>query len=273
MSDSRITAPKIKRTVVAHRIVQAGLFVTLVWKWSYFQLSAEVYADIPLDDPFFPAWLRSVYTVSLAYLLTVAAIVISFGTASRPVQRLCSWVTFIGATILCVHQGSYNDMTFVTAWWVSLWSLWYVHRDWEEDAETLLRRAAFLARLIISVIVLGGAIGKWTAEYWSGEVFYDIYFRDRDFWVFNILRSNFEADTLRQIAMWYSRQVILVETMVGVGLWLLPARWAAIAGIFVLMSIALLSNFLLFSVLSCLIGLSAVGLFVSHNDTVKSDDR
>jgi hypothetical protein len=171
-------------------------------------------------------------------------------------------VTFAGATILCLHQASYNDMTFVTAWWTGVWALWYVHHLEDDDREGMLRRAALLSRLIISVILLGGAAGKWTAEYWSGEVFYDIYFRDRDFWVFNLLRENFESDTLREIATWYSRNVIVVETVAGLGLWLLPPRWAASVAVILLSSIALLSNFLLFSVLFSLIGLAAVGFFV-----------
>ena len=58
--------------------------------------------------------------------------------------------------------------------------------------ELLIRRAAFLSRLIISLILLGGAAGKWTPEYWSGEVLFDIYFVDRDFWFFNYLRDNYE---------------------------------------------------------------------------------
>lgn len=267
MSGSVAKVPEFKRTVVAHRFIQAGLFATLAWKWSYFQFSAVIYANIPLDDPFFPDVLRSVYTISLAYMFTVAAVVLSFVTASRQIQRLCSWLTIVGTTILCIHQGSYNDMTFVTAWWVSLWSLWYVYRDWDHDPDQLLRRAALLSRLIISMILLGGAVGKWTSEYWSGEVFYDIYFLDRDFWVFNLLRSNFDAETLQEIAKWYSRQVVVVESAAGFGLWLLPPRWAAIVAIVALMSIALLSNFLLFSVLSCVIGLAAVGLFVSTKQT------
>lgn len=262
MTESVAKVPDVDRTVLAHRFVQAGLFLTLVWKFSYFRLAPEIYLEIPLHDPFFPAWLRSVYTLTVAYLLTVVAIVVSIGTASRSLQRVCSWVTFFGTTVLCVHQGSYNDMTFVTAWWVSLWSLWYVHRDWKDDPDSLLRNAAFLSRLIISMIVLGGAVGKWTGEYWSGEVFYDIYFRDRDFWVFNLLRTNFEPETLREIAMWYCRKVIVLETVAGFGLWLLPAKWAAIAAMALLTSIAVFSNFLLFSVLSCLIGLAAVGLLV-----------
>ncbi len=201
------------------------------------------------------------------------AVIISALTANRSLQRLCSWVTFVAATVLCVHQGSYNDMTFVTTWWVSLWSLWYVHQNWDENRALVLRRAAFLSRLIISMILLGGAVGKWTAEYWSGEVFYDIYFLDRDYWAFNLLRANVEPESLREIAKWYSRQVVIVETVAGIGLWLLPARWAAMVGIVLLMSIALLSNFLLFSVLSCVIGLAAVGLFVPRGQTAVADNQ
>ena len=126
---------------------------------------------------------------------------------------------------------------------------------------------------MISMILLGGAVGKWTSEYWSGEVFYDIYFVDRDFWVFNLLRDHVEPETLREIATWYSRQVVVVESVAGFGLWLLPARWAAIAGMVVLTSIALLSNFLLFSVLSCVIALAAVGLFVSPNVSSQADSQ
>ena len=264
MNETIAPPDPINRAVVAHRVVQAGLFLTLVWKWSFFVAASSVYAAIPIEDPFFPDWLRSVWSVRIAFLATVASIVLNLVTASPTLQRVCSWVTLAGTTILCIHQASYNDMTFTTAWWTSLWSVWFIHHLHQSDQADLLRRAAFLSRLIISVILLGGAVGKWTSEYWSGEVFFDIYFRERNFWVFNWLRATFEQETLREIATWYSRKVILVETVAGIGLWLLPARWAAATGIVLLSSIALFSNFLLFSVLSCLIGLAAVGFFVER---------
>jgi len=264
MSRTEVEVTLPSRPVIAHRIVQAGIFLTLIWKWPYFRLSAEVYRSIPLDDPFFPDPLRSLSTLAAAYLLTVAALVLSFITGSPMMRKVCGWLIFAGATIMCIHQGSYNDMTFVTAWWTSLWSLWFVYRDWNHEPDQLIRRGAFLSRLIISMILLGGAIGKWTPEYWSGEVFYDIYFRDRDYWVFNWLRANFDGQTLGDIATWYSRKVVVIETLGGFGLWLLPPRLAAVAAIVILASIALLSNFLLFSVLSSVIGLAAVGLLVKQ---------
>lgn len=252
----------INRAILAHRIVQTGLFLGLVWKWDFFSKSVRVYTTIPLADEFFPVWLQSTWVLAITFLMTVGAIIVNWFSASRPVQIGCSVVTLLGATVLCLHQGSYNDMTFVTTWWVSVFSLWFVWNLAAEDQDALMRRAALLSRMILSVILLGGAIGKWTSEYWSGAVFYDIYFVDRDFWVFNLLRENFDGQTLREIATWYSRKVIVVETLAGFCLWLLPPRWAAVIGMVLLASIALLSNFLLFSVLTCLIGLAAVGLLV-----------
>jgi hypothetical protein len=57
----------------------------------------------------------------------------------------------------------------------------------------------------------------------------------------------------------------LVETVAGLGLWALPPRIAAALAILLLSSIALFSNFLLFSVLFALIGLASVGLLVPRS--------
>lgn len=258
----RISIAQVNHAIFAHRMVQVGILATLVWKWRFFRFASDIYADIPLDDPFFPDWLRSIFVLRVAFLAVVATVALNLVTPNQIVRRWCSWITLLGLTVLSIHQGSYNDMTFVTAWWTGLWSVWFVHRLDKDDQATLLRKAAFLSRLIISVILLGGGIGKWTGEYWSGEVFYDIYFRDRDYWIFNLLRASFEPDTLREMSAWYSRKVVLIETATGLGLWLLPPRWAAAVGVVVLTSIAVLSNTLLFSVLSCLIALAAVGFLV-----------
>jgi hypothetical protein len=269
VSELPVTPQSVNRAVVAHRIVQAGLFSALVWKWSFFVAASDVYAAIELEDEFFPEWLRSVWTVRIAFLGSVTAIALNLVTASRRLQHTCSALTLLGTSVLCLHQASYNDMTFVTAWWTAVWSLWYVHHLDDDDQARMLRRAAFMSRLIVSVMLLGGAAGKWTSEYWSGDVLYDIYFRDRDFWLFNLLRVNLAADTLREVATWYSRQVVLSETIAGLGLWLLPPRWAATIGVLLLTLIALLSNFLLFSVLLSLIGLAAVGFFVQIDTSAK----
>lgn len=250
------------RVIVVFRVVLAGLFLTLSWKWSFFVAANRVYQLLPISTEFFPLPLQLDWTLRLAYLTALAAITIGLLTPERGKRIVCAGVLLATSSVMCLHQGSYNDMTFVTAWWTSLWLLWFSWQLEEFDSAALLRRAALLSRLIISLMLLGGAVGKWTGEYWSGEVFFEIYFRDRDFWLFNVLRDWFDEPSLRQLAVWYSRKVIVVETLCGCGLWLLPARWAAVLAIIVLTSIALLSNLMLFSVLSCLIGLAMVGLFV-----------
>ena len=161
-----------RKAVLAHRIVQIALLIALTWKWDFFRWSDQLYQRIPLADPFFPDWLESTLTLRAAFLATAGSALLSM-FATTTLRKVCAGVTLAGASILCLHQGSYNDMTFVTAWWTSLWNFWFVFRMDDDDQQAVLRRGAFLSRLIISMILLGGAVGKWTAEYWSGEVFWD----------------------------------------------------------------------------------------------------
>ena len=243
------------------RVVQTGMLIGLLWKFAFFRAADQVYAAIPIHDGFFPLGLQQAATLRIAFLTAVASIVIAWMTRERTTRITATAICGLASTVMLLHQGSYNDMTFTTIWWCNVWALWYVWRLDLDPPDALRRKAAFLSRLMLSVVLIGGAMGKWTPEYWSGEVFYEIYFRDRDFWVFNILRSWLDTESLHWMAMAYSRKVILIETVAGLGLWLLPARWAALTGAVIFASIALLSNFLLFSVLAPLIGLSLAGWY------------
>ncbi|MEM0925899.1 MAG: hypothetical protein AAGJ83_07665 [Planctomycetota bacterium] len=255
----------------AYLVVQVTLFIGLAWKYDYFMLADQVYHRYEILDSFFPSWLRSADVVRFAYLGSLASIVLGV-VGVLPVLRLLSGASLVGClAILLVHQASYNDMTFATSAWAAVWSVWFVTRMEVDMPDHLIRRGAFLSRVIGSMILLGGAVGKWTPEYWSGEVFYDIYFRARDFWVFNYLRETYEVETLRTLSMWYSRQVILVETLAGFGLWLLSPRKAAAVGSVIFFSIAFFSNFYLYSVLTCMVGLMAVGFFVPRDSKRETD--
>ena len=261
-----LAEPGSGRVLAAYLIVQVGLLAGLAWKWWYFQLADKVYHLYPLSDPFFPDWLESAEVVRWAYLGSLGAIVLGVAGMLPWIRRVCAAVLIGCLSVMLVHQASYNDMTFATSLWVAIWVFWFTTRMGNDEPFELLRRGAFLARAIGSMILLGGAVGKWTPEYWSGEVFYDIYFIDRDYWVFNYLRESYDAETLRWIATWYSRKVIAVETLAGFSLWLLPPKWAAAVGVTLFFSIAFFSNNLLFSVLWCLVGLSSVGFFVTKKN-------
>jgi hypothetical protein len=251
------------RPLLAFRLAQWSTLAAIVWKIGPFNQMFYTYVSTPLRQDFFPDVLESAYVLSAIYVCAVVALGIAAMTSRMDQRFVASSIALVAMSLLCVHQGSYNDMTFITAWWTSLWAVWLSSRLHRDEPEMLIRRAAFLSRCIVSMILLGGAVGKWTDEYWSGQVLYEIYFVDRDFWLFNWLRENLSADSLRVAATWYSRKVILIETVCGFGVWLLPARWAAVVAILVFTAIALFSNYYLFSVLLSVIGLSAAGLFVT----------
>ena len=265
-SSSVGNAPRspIKMSVWAYRVVHLGILLSVLWKVEFFNWSLIVYRAIPLEDPFFPELLRSTGSLTTSYILAVGASFLAIFARGGLTKRCLSWISLIGLTILCLHQGSYNDATFTTSWWAAIWSVWFANRMTIDTDEELIPKAAWLSRTIISMILLGGAVGKWTNGYWSGEVLYDIYFVDRDFWLFNELRSTYDMDALKEISRWYSRTVVVIETLAGFGLWLLPARTASVVAIVLLTSIVAFSNFLLLSVIFSLLGLAAVGLFPGH---------
>lgn len=240
------------------RVVLAALLVSLLWKLPFFLFAARVYLAHPLHDPFFPAWLQAWPVSAGCYLAaTGGSLAALFLRGRQPLRALLLLVT-VSLAVLVLHQHSYNDVTFYTCAWSSLWCLWWFGRR-GDDPDQLVERGALLAHLILSMILLGGAVGKMTPGYWSGEVLYNIYFSGRDYWLFNLLRGSFDEPALRVIACGYSRFVIITELLCG-GLWLLPRRIASTAAIAVLLGIALASNTWLFSVLTCLLGLALVGL-------------
>lgn len=249
------------RQLVAYRLVQVGTLFALLWKLPFFVDGAKAYIELPIYQEFFSPLLSSVAVVIGTYLFVCIAIAFNWLCRHDRVRSKTAWLPVIGLSILCIHQGTYNDMTFTTAWWTMLWSAWFAGRIDESDTQ-LIDRGARLSRTILSVILLGGAAGKWTVEYWSGQVLYEIYFVDRDFWIYNWLRGSFSSETVREIATWYSRKVIIVETIVGLTLWAMRPRIAAAVGLAVYASIAIFSNYYLFSVLLSLIALAAVGFLV-----------
>jgi hypothetical protein len=239
------------------RVVAASIVISLVWKWQIFVTAVAIYTTLPLHDDFFPRWLQSTTLVIVCYCTALGSVVTLMASSNRQSLIAAASVAAICLGILCIHQQSYNDVTFLTCFWTVLWCLWFI-RQLGQPAAYLMPRATFLAHSILSVIFLGGTVGKLTAGYWSGEVLYAIYFEGRDHWLFNYLRGNFTTETLEQIACWYSRLIILVEGTCSC-LWLMPPRLASLLAIVVLCNIALMSNPQLFSVLTCLIGLGLVG--------------
>ena len=243
------------------KVVIAGILISLLWKLPYYIGLDYFNRTMPLQDPFFPAFLRNQTVARMAYLIVVAVSTLLLLSKSRSILTTGSLLLAVTLFTLNIHQSSYNDVTFLCCGWSALWCLWFSTRISEPNV-SLLPRAAWLTHAILSLILIGGAIGKLTPEYWSGEVLYEIYFVDRDFWFYNIIRNNCTADGLRDAATWHSRLVIVTEFGCGF-LWLLPMRIASWLALTVLMGIALTNNTMLFSVVTSLIGLAIVGLHQS----------
>lgn len=253
------------------RCVATGVLVGLIWKWDFFRFADQVYQTIPIQDAFFPVWFRNALVLRWAYLATVASILVVLvvrgsqtGSATYWIRLVASMGSCLGSTILICHQGSYNDVTFMTAWWGAVLLVWYSWRIGIDEPAVLISKANTLCQAVISLIFLGGAVGKWTQEYWSGQVLYEIYFQERDFWFFRSLRNHLQADELRTFATYYSRLVVTVESL-GALIWTLgyffSSRTITVLVIVTVSSIGLLSNFALFSVLAPMIGLAMTGWF------------
>lgn len=245
--------------VAVYRWVVFGILVSLFWKASVYPSVLSGYRVLRLTDPFFPDFLRDNATLVSLMLVPGSFSLVAIFVNQVWLFRIQSITMTLAMAGFCWHQGSYNDVTFLTCFWTSLWTVWLTF-SMDQPIEKLLPKAQTFAVLILSMIFLGGAVGKLTPGYWSGEVFYQIYFVDRDFWFFNLLRRQFDDASLRSFATGYSRMVVIVELSCAF-LWLLPTRIASMIALTTLLGIALFSNFNLFSVMSCLIGLCLVGLY------------
>ena len=244
--------------VSVYRTVTLAILLSLLWKSSYYPMVWQAYRQLELVDGFFPTPFRSATVLAGLILLAMASIVIGWLPFARRALPLLAGLLTACMAGMCWHQGTYNDVTFLTGFWAAAWCTWLAC-SLHQPREQVLARGQRLAVLIVSLMFLGGALGKWTPGYWSGEVLYQIYFVDRDFWFFNLLRGWLDTESLRAFATGYSRMVVVVESL-GAGLWLLPVRWAGAIGMLTLLGIIVFSNFYLFSVMFSLLGLCLVAM-------------
>jgi hypothetical protein len=243
------------------QVVMTGVLISLLTKIQWFFVGFRIYQMLPLRDDFFPPVLQSSWVFLGAYLAAVCLATVSLVIRSRT-AKLANRAGLLGCLfVLCIHQQTYNDVTFVTCFWTVTWSIWFVWETERRPEQEVLEMASTFSQLVLSLIFLGGVVGKMTPGYWNGEVLHDIYFESRNYWCFNWIREHVPAKTIPELARWYSRLIILMEWTCSL-LWIMPRRIASMVALVTLLGIAILSNFLLFSVVGCLIGLALVGLLV-----------
>jgi len=240
------------------KTVLATIGIGLLWKVDGFLFLDRINFTLPLEDEFFPPIFRSQYVARFAYLLACGAALIGMLCSRRLQLVVCSVAVLLGVVTLNIHQASYNDVTFLCSSWAAAWCVWMAINI-DEPQFTLMPRAVWLSHAIISLVFLGGAIGKMTEGYWSGQILYEIYFQDSSYWLYSWVRGSFSPEEVRSLAMWHSRAVAIAELGCGF-LWLMPARFASWVAVVMLCGVALTNNVQLFSVVTPLIGLALVGL-------------
>lgn len=266
-SSGEVLAPPVEsENVSIFRVVMAAVLIALVWKFRFFLAVLAINQRYPLKDDFFPTFFQSPLVMQVAWLTTCACAATSLFARQKRGRLVAVMFTLLSLLVLCVHQLAFNDVTFLCCAWSSIWAAWFASRI-DEPHATLFPRAAWLAALILSMIFWGGAVGKMTDEYWSGKTLFEIYFRERDFWTYNLARRFIPEDALPAVAMWHSRMVVVAEILCSF-LWLMPRKIASAAAIIMLCGIALTNNISLFSVVSSLLGLAVIGL---HDPKLKTD--
>ncbi len=242
------------------RIVASAWLLGWFWKAWFFvgYYFGEIWAH-PLRYGELPRVLVHPIVASITWaspLLVVIAVVYPRAWT----QRAATWLMVAASLVACVHLETFSDATFVTSFWVALWLLWFAANAHRTDA-ALYVHARVLAQCTVGLVFLGGVVGKLTAEYWSGDAFYQLYFMQKAGWPYSWLRESVAPDTLHALATWFSRSVIVAELALALGP-LAPYRVVAIGGTIAMIGMVLISTFYLLSVMACLIGLLIALLFV-----------
>ena len=226
-------------------VVYAGLMIGLYLKLTYLTAHFIDGMRSPVELVLFPKFFEDGRVSLAAYLLPLITPATLFLGRSVRARQAAASVLLLSSGILLLHIDTYNDATFTTGVWVSLFLLWYA-----KPREP--KQAIFFGKALIGLFFLGGAVGKFTGEYWDGSALYDIYFLQKPNYPFPYLRETLNAETLRSVATWFSRATVLAETILGtVVLW--PLRMAAAALIPMIVGMVFLSQFQLFSVVGPLL--------------------
>jgi hypothetical protein len=239
-----VNAEQLRRGAL--RIATAGWLIGWYWKVVVNVAHLREALAWPVDVPWLPAVFRAPSIAALAYAMPIGGAA-ALWLGGRAARLAGAGVLAAAAAIGCVHVELFNDATYVTSFWTALWIAWLAAAPDDE----LTSHGPRLARCVVAFVFLGGVIGKLTTSYTSGEVFYHLYFEQKDSWPYSALRAAVSDETLHTIARWFSRVVIAGELTLVLGP-IAPHRlyvWTACTAIgFMVLS----STFYLFSVLAAL---------------------
>ncbi len=242
----------------------AALFWLAAWLSRSDHLVPHFWDPVRLEHPLFPAAFLSPLVSAVLFALPLLAGLLLVRSERRAMQA-AALLLVVSAAGLALHVDTHNDATFVTSFWVSLWLLWLSFRSGRSEAGLGLE-GCLLAQCVVGTTFLGGAVGKLTPEYWSGESLYGLYVLAKENWPYPWLRENVAPELLRLGARWLSRAAIALELALALlPLW--PRRIATLAAPALMAGLVAISTPRLFSVMGSLIGmLLACRIWLSRED-------
>lgn len=225
-----------------------GWFIKIKFFHSY--LSYIIYAYPVMNNQFPPFFQNPALASSAFYLPVICFAGVLF--RRRSVYQLISLLLLLCAVILGLHTDTYNDMTFISSFWVALWLVWYAFHL--HDPDHIRQHAPFLAKCIIAVIFLGGTVGKLTHEYWSGEAFYNLLIHVQPQYLGRLIHDNLPLDQQKIFSGIFSKIVIFVEGSLIFSP-IMPYYMFSILSVVAVITIVLFRSWTILSVLLCLAGM------------------
>jgi hypothetical protein len=219
----------------------------------------------PIVNTFFPEILQSSLIAQVAYFFP-AFIILGMVFRRMFSYELATKIMTVCSLILMLHSETYNDATFINSFWVGLYCMWFVSQFKRCD-QSFRKHACSLAQCLVSMIFLGGFVGKITQGYWSGEVFYNIFFTSSPYFPFTYFRDHFLINQQRFIAVIFSRGIIFLEAFIALGFFIPIRLFCSVVPLF-LFCFMFTNTWRILSVLLCLIGLLWASLLLMKEEDI-----
>lgn len=245
-----------------HRIFRIAVgFFYAAWliKIHFFGLFFYAGTQATLQIGPFPSLMANTWWAIAFYMLPLATAPLLLGRLTRRRALAISASFFIGSTGCLLHQHFFNDATFAVLFWGSLWLLW-LSLNSNKPTISLATHSKQLATTTVALIFFGGFLGKMTPTYWSGEIFFELYFQQKQHPPYTWLNAWFSDSTIVVMARWFSRLAIFGEAAV----WLSPLvltyrRWAWLV-VIVATTMVIISTPWLFSVMGGILGITIANM-------------
>lgn len=252
---------KTNREYLVFRLAVIAWLIGWFFKYAFFapHLLFQIH-EYPVIIQQFPAFFQNKYVAGYAYFLPLLAIIGIFFQRRR-VYLTIGLVLLSCATLLGLHIDTYNDMTFISSFWVAIWLVWYAY--YIDDTDHIKQQAPMLAKCIIGLLFLGGTIGKLTPEYWSGEVFYNTVIRQTPGFFGSLVVQYCSVEQQKFIMSLVSKIIIIAEGLLVLSP-VYPYRLFATFSALTILMLVFFRHWQILSVLSCLGGMVLACLLLIH---------